>query len=248
MLEQGLGKLEIRKETGCTIALDSVSLNLDEGEVFVVMGLSGSGKSTLLRLVNRLVDPTSGDVLVDGQSILGLQRNDLLNLRRHQVSMVFQRFALFPHKTASQNISYGLEVSGTKRQEAMEIADQWIETVGLQGFGDAYPHELSGGMQQRVGLARALAADPDILLMDEPFSALDPLIRREMQDELQILQDRLKKTILFVTHDPREAFKLGRRIAILQEGRLIQIGAPREILESPANDAVKAFIEDIPSL
>lgn len=242
LLADGAGKENIRTKTGCTLALDNISLDVPEGRIFAVMGLSGSGKSTLLRLVNRLIEPTSGDVLIDGRSVLELGTSALKRLRRGQVSMVFQSFALFPHKSVEDNVAYGLSLRKLPRKDIREQAQHWIEAVGLDGYGQAFPHELSGGMQQRVGLARALATNPDVLLMDEPFSALDPLIRKDMQDHLLRLQADLKKTILFITHDLAEAVRLGDRIAILKDGQLVQAGSPQNILKKPANDHVRAFV------
>jgi len=241
LLGDGASKEDIRTQTGCTLALENVSLDIPAGRIFAVMGLSGSGKSTLLRLVNRLIEPNSGDVLIDGRSVLALDPDALMRLRRCQVSMVFQSFALFPHKSVEDNVAYGLSLSDLPRKDARSRAQRWIEMVGLGGYDQSFPYELSGGMQQRVGLARALATDPDILLMDEPFSALDPLIRREMQDHLVRLQGELKKTILFITHDLAEAVRLGDRIAILKDGRVMQTGTPKNILKKPANDHVRAF-------
>ncbi len=242
LLENGADKEDIRTKTGCTLALDNVSLDVPEGRIFAVMGLSGSGKSTLLRLVNRLIEPTSGDVLIDGRSVLELGPSALLRLRRGQISMVFQSFALFPHKSVEDNVAYGLALGDLPRKDARAQAQRWIETVGLGGYDQAFPYELSGGMQQRVGLARALATNPDILLMDEPFSALDPLIRKEMQDHLLQLQGDLKKTILFITHDLGEAIRLGDRIAIIKDGQVMQAGTPQNILKKPASDHVRAFV------
>jgi len=245
LLGNGASKEDIRTQTGCTLALENVSLNIPAGRIFVVMGLSGSGKSTLLRLVNRLIEPNSGDVLIDGRSVLALDPDALMRLRRSQVSMVFQSFALFPHKSVEDNVAYGLSLSDLPRKDARSGAKRWIEMVGLGGYDQSFPFELSGGMQQRVGLARALATDPDILLMDEPFSALDPLIRREMQDHLMRLQGELKKTILFITHDLAEAVRLGDRIAILKDGRVMQTGTPKNILKKPANDHVRSFVSTL---
>ena len=248
LVEAGATKEEILERTGHTVGLRDVSLTMEAGRCFVVMGLSGSGKSTLVRLLNRLIEPTTGEVRVDGEDVLGLDDEALLEFRRHKVSMVFQRFGLFPHKTVLQNISYGLDVQADGRAQRAanrETARQWVEMVGLAGYEASYPDQLSGGMQQRVGLARALATDPDILLMDEPFSALDPLIRRDMQDQLMDLQNRLRKTIVFITHDLDEALRLGDRIAILKDGALVQVGGPSEILTAPADDYVAAFTRDV---
>ncbi len=247
LLETGHDKDRIRADTGATVALDRVTLRIEPAEVFVVMGLSGSGKSTLVRLVNGLIAPTAGDVTIEGRSVAALTGRALIELRRHTVSMVFQRFALFPHKSVLDNVAYGLRVRGTTRQAAHDEARRWIESVGLAGYETARPHELSGGMQQRVGLARALATEPEVLLMDEPFSALDPLIRREMQAQLMQLQAGLRKTVVFITHDLDEALRLGTRIAILRDGRVVQCAPPREILSAPADDYVAAFIAALPS-
>ena len=211
----------------------------------VVMGLSGSGKSTLIRHINRLIEPTEGSVVVDDQDVTKLNKNELLNFRRNKTGMVFQRFGLFPHKTVIENIGYGLEIQGKEVEERKKLAMIQVESVGLQGFEDQYPSQLSGGMQQRVGLARALATNPEILLMDEAFSALDPLIRSDMQNQLIELQAKLKKTIVFITHDLDESLRLGDHIGILNGGRLVQAGTPEEIIMSPADDYVKAFVKDV---
>jgi len=246
LLEDGVGKEDIRAETGCTLALNDVTLGIAKGVVFAVMGLSGSGKSTLVRLINRLITPTRGDVLVDGRSVVSMGAQELREFRRHRVSMVFQSFALFPHMSVLQNVGYGLRIQGLGRAEVTGDAERWIELVGLSGYETAKPDELSGGMKQRVGLARALATDPDILLMDEPFSALDPLIRREMQDQLLDLQKRLKKTIVFITHDFDEALLLGDRIAIMKDGAIVQQDSAQAILDKPADDYVRAFVRSLP--
>lgn len=245
MLRQGASKEEILKKTGATIGVDRVSLRINKGEFFVIMGLSGSGKSTLIRLLNRLIEPTEGDIIIDGQKITALNSRQLREFRRKKMSMVFQRFALFPHRTVLKNIEYGLEIQGVPKKEREEKALRALASVGLQGYEQAYPDQLSGGMQQRVGLARALANDPDILLMDEAFSALDPLIRDEMQDELLELQEKLNKTIVFITHDLDEALKLGDRIGLMKDGKLIQVGTPEEILTDPADDYVARFVEKV---
>jgi glycine betaine/proline transport system ATP-binding protein len=242
---KGLSKDSLLAETGHTLGLQDVNLSVEEGELFVIMGLSGSGKSTLIRHINRLIDPTAGSIRIDGENVLNLRRNELVELRRHKMSMVFQRFALFPHKTVLDNVAYGLTIQGIDKKNARAIARHWLEQVGLQGVGDQHPHMLSGGMQQRVGLARALATNPDILLMDEAFSALDPLIRKEMQDLLLKLQQQLHKTIVFITHDLDEALRLGNRIAILKDGALVQQGDPQEILLTPKDDYVAAFVKDV---
>ncbi|MFA6850740.1 MAG: glycine betaine/L-proline ABC transporter ATP-binding protein [Selenomonadaceae bacterium] len=238
-------KDEIMKKTKSTVAVNNVNFSIYEGEIFVIMGLSGSGKSTLIRLFNRLIEPTAGSIILDGQDISKLAKKDLLEVRRHKMSMVFQNFALFPHRTILDNTSYGLEIRGIDLPERNTIAEKALEQAGLLAYKDQYPHQLSGGMQQRVGLARALANDPEILLMDESFSALDPLIRRDMQDELMELQDKVKKTIVFITHDLNEALKIGDRIAIMKDGEIIQIGTGEDILTNPANDYVCRFVEGV---
>ena len=245
MARDGEAKEDILAGTGCTLGLSDVNLSVDRGETFVVMGLSGSGKSTLIRHINRLIDPTAGQVLVGGRDVLGLGHDELVAFRRETASMVFQRFALFPHKTVLQNTAYGLEVRGVAAAERNRCAMEWVENVGLTGFEHQFPHQLSGGMQQRVGLARALCTDPDILLMDEPFSALDPLIRNQMQEQLISLQRDLHKTIVFITHDLDEALRLGDRIAILKDGMVDQVGGPEDILLSPATDYVREFVRDV---
>ena len=245
MVQEGATKEEILEKTGHTVGLDNVSLNIEEGETFVCMGLSGSGKSTLIRHINRLIDPTSGDILVEGTNVMDLDKKNLIEFRRHKMSMVFQRFGLFPHKTVIENVGYGLEVQGKKLEEKNKIAMEKIEAVGLNGFEHQYPNQLSGGMQQRVGLARALATNTDIMLMDEAFSALDPLIRTEMQKQLINLQTELKKTIVFITHDLDESLRLGDHIGILNHGKLVQVGTPIDIIMKPADDYVAAFVKDV---
>ena len=245
MVKEGATKDEVLEKTGHTVGLDNVSIKIEEGETFVCMGLSGSGKSTLIRHINRLIDPTSGDVLVDGLNIMNCDPKQLIDFRRHSISMVFQRFGLFPHKTVMQNVGYGLEVQGINKDEIKTRSMEKIEAVGLNGFENQYPSQLSGGMQQRVGLARALATNTDIMLMDEAFSALDPLIRSDMQKQLIDLQAELKKTIVFITHDLDESLKLGDHIAILNAGKLVQVGTPVEIIMNPADDYVKAFVKDV---
>ena len=245
MVQEGATKEEILEKTGHTVGLDNVSLNIEEGETFVCMGLSGSGKSTLIRHINRLIDPTSGDILVEGTNVMDLDKKNLIEFRRHKMSMVFQRFGLFPHKTVMENVGYGLEVQGRKLAEKNKIAMEKIEAVGLNGFEHQYPNQLSGGMQQRVGLARALATNTDIMLMDEAFSALDPLIRTEMQKQLINLQTELKKTIVFITHDLDESLRLGDHIGILNHGKLVQVGTPIDIIMKPADDYVAAFVKDV---
>lgn len=241
----GIGKDDLLAKSGHTLGLRNISLSIEEGSIYVIMGLSGSGKSTLIRHFNRLIDPTAGQILVDGIDVMGLNNRELENFRRKKMSMVFQRFGLFPHRSVLDNAAYGLTVQGVARKEREQRAREWLEQVGLAGFENQYPHQLSGGMQQRVGLARALATDAEILLMDEAFSALDPLIRREMQDHLLQLQAKLNKTIVFITHDLDEALRLGNRIAILKDGELIQEGTPEDILLNPANDYVQSFLQDV---
>jgi len=245
MVKDGASKESVLEETGHTVGLDDVSLKIEEGETFVCMGLSGSGKSTLIRHINRLIDPTAGEVIVDGNNVMSFDPKGLIDFRRHTMSMVFQRFGLFPHKTVMQNVGYGLEVQGIKEEERNKTAMEKIEAVGLNGFEYQYPNQLSGGMQQRVGLARALATNTDIMLMDEAFSALDPLIRSDMQKQLIDLQAELKKTIVFITHDLDESLRLGDHIGILNAGKLVQVGTPVEIIMNPADDYVKAFVKDV---
>ncbi len=245
MVKDGASKEDVLEKTGHTVGLDNVSLSIEKGETFVCMGLSGSGKSTLIRHLNRLIDPTEGDIIIDGTNIVELNEQQLINFRKHELSMVFQRFGLFPHKTVIQNIGYGLEIQGKSLEDRNKTAMMQIEAVGLQGFEDQYPSQLSGGMQQRVGLARALATNPEILLMDEAFSALDPLIRSDMQQQLIELQAKLKKTIVFITHDLDESLRLGDHIGILNGGRLVQTGTPEQIIMNPADDYVKAFVKDV---
>ena len=245
MVKDGATKDEILEKTGHTVGLDNVSLKIEEGETFVCMGLSGSGKSTLIRHLNRLIDPTDGEILVEGTNVMSLDKDKLIEFRRHKMSMVFQRFGLFPHKTVIQNVGYGLEMQGKREDERNKISMEKIDAVGLTGFENQYPAQLSGGMQQRVGLARALATDTDIMLMDEAFSALDPLIRSDMQKQLIDLQAQLKKTIVFITHDLDESLRLGDHIGILNSGKLVQVGTPEEIIMNPADDYVKAFVKDV---
>ena len=244
-LEAGKSKAEILNETGHTVGVNQVSFDVKQGEIFVIMGLSGSGKSTLIRCLNLLIRPTKGKIIIDEENIVEYDAKQLMKFRQEKIAMVFQHFGLFTHKTVLGNVEYGLEIRGVEKEKRREIAQQMIQTVGLAGWEDQYPTELSGGMQQRVGLARALANDPDILLMDEPFSALDPLIRREMQYELLDLQAKLKKTIIFITHDVNEAFKMGDRVAVMKDGTIEQIGTPEEILDAPSNDYIKEFVQDI---
>jgi len=245
LIQQGATKDEIQDKTGSVVGLDNVSFSVNAGEIFVVMGLSGSGKSTLVRCLNRLITPTSGHIEIDGEDVLALSQDSLRALRRTKISMVFQRFALFPHKTVVENAAFGLKVRGMPKKERQRLARETLEMVGLGAWGNYYPRNLSGGMQQRVGLARALTTDPDILLMDEPFGALDPLIRREIQEELIQLQRAVNKTIVFITHDLHEALKLGDRIAIMKDGRFVQVGTPEQIVSKPADDYVASFIQDV---
>ena len=242
LARDGAGKERIMAETEQVLALDRVTLEINPGEVFAVIGLSGSGKSTLVRLINGLVRPTAGSVTVDGVDINAMDRLALQAFRRTGASMVFQGFGLFPHKRVIDNVAFGLDVRGEPAEVQRRAAEKWIDAVGLSGFADAFPHTLSGGMQQRVGLARALATDADILLMDEPFSALDPLTRRDMQDLLQELQSRLNKTIVLITHDLAEACRLGDRVAILKDGAVRQCATPEEIMASPADGYVRRFV------
>lgn len=244
-VKQGISKEELLAKSGHTLGLKDISLSIEEGSIHVIMGLSGSGKSTLIRHFNRLIEPTAGHILVDGTDVVTLGRKDLEKFRQQTMSMVFQRFGLLPHKTVLDNAAYGLSIQGMNKTEAHDKGRYWLDQVGLAGFENQYPHQLSGGMQQRVGLARALATDADILLMDEAFSALDPLIRREMQNQLLELQAKLNKTIVFITHDLDEALRLGNRIAILKDGELIQEGTPEDILLSPDNEYVAAFLQDV---
>src|SRR5690625_2959780 len=238
-------KEEILAKTGQTVGVNNVSFEVKQGESFVVMGLSGSGKSTLIRCLNRLIEPTSGAIYINNQDITKLDKKQLGEIRRGKISMVFQSFAIFPHRTVLENTAYGLKIMGVPQEERLKKAAETLKLVGLGEYGDQYPSQLSGGMQQRVGLARALATDPEILLMDEAFSALDPLIRKEMQSELMQLQTKMQKTIVFITHDLDEALKIGDRIALMRDGKIIQIGTPEEIMMSPKTDYVKKFVEDV---
>lgn len=241
-----LPRQQLLEKTGCVAAVRDVSFEVAPGEVFVVMGLSGSGKSTLVRCISRLIEPTAGEVLIDGENVLALGDEKLRELRRRKVSMVFQHFGLFPHRRIVDNVAFGLEVQGMEKEERTRRAGEVLHTVGLGGWENSFPDELSGGMQQRVGLARALATDPEIMLFDEPFSALDPLIRRDMQDEVIRLQKEVKKTMIFITHDLMEALKLGDRIAIMKDGHFVQTGTPEEVVAHPADDYVADFIRDVP--
>ena len=243
--KQGRSKNEILEETGATVGVYEANLKINEGEIFVIMGLSGSGKSTLVRMLNRLIEPTAGAVKIDGEDIIQMNEKELRDVRRKKISMVFQNFGLFPHKTILENTEYGLEVQGMDKVERRERAEQALDNAGLLPYKDQYPDQLSGGMQQRVGLARALANDPEIILMDEAFSALDPLIRRDMQDELLELQKNQKRTIIFITHDLNESLRLGDRIAIMKDGQVVQVDSGDDILMNPANEYVERFVEDI---
>ncbi|MFE6130738.1 glycine betaine/L-proline ABC transporter ATP-binding protein [Streptomyces sp. NPDC056437] len=237
---------ELRERTGCTAAVRDVSFDVRKGEVFVVMGLSGSGKSTLVRCLTRLVEPTSGSIAIDGEDVLSMDRARLRELRRHRASMVFQHFGLLPHRSVLDNVAYGLEIQGVPRAERRAKAAEFVAKVGLDGMESRRPAQLSGGQQQRVGLARALAVDPEVLLFDEPFSALDPLIRRDMQEEVVRLHREEGRTMVFITHDLSEALKLGDRIALMRDGQIVQLGTPEEIVGSPADDYVRDFVRDVP--
>jgi glycine betaine/proline transport system ATP-binding protein len=241
-----LPRSELRKKTGCTIAVRDVSIDIYPGEVFVVMGLSGSGKSTLIRTLIRLIEPSAGNITILGQDVVAAETDGLRHLRRHTVSMVFQHFGLLAHRRVIDNVAFGLEIQGVPKQDRLARASEILELVGLEDVGNQFPAQLSGGMQQRVGLARAFAVDPKLMLYDEPFSALDPLIRRDMQDEVIRLQEETGKTMLFITHDLPEALRLGDRIAIMRDGAIVQLGTPDELVGSPANDYVENFVRDIP--
>ncbi|MGP9467568.1 quaternary amine ABC transporter ATP-binding protein [Halomonas sp. TP35] len=243
--DQGLKRPEILEQTGQTLGLSNISFDVYEGELLVIMGLSGSGKSTLIRCLNRLIDTTEGEIIIDDENIPTLSEKALLECRRRHFSMVFQNFALFPHRTVQKNAEFGLEIRGIDKAERHKIAHTALKQVGLEGWENAYPHQLSGGMQQRVGLARALANDASVLLMDEAFSALDPLIRKDMQQELLQLQTKMQKTTVFITHDLDEALNIGDRIVLLKDGEVVQIGTPEEILTQPADDYVRRFIEGV---
>ena len=245
MLDKGMDKEEIFKETGMTVGVQDANFSVRTGEIFVVMGLSGSGKSTLVRMLNRLIEITSGAVFVNGRNVADLNQKELTELRRTQMSMVFQSFALMPHLSVIDNAAFGLALAKVENTNQQDRAMEALEQVGLGAWADSFPHELSGGMQQRVGLARALAVDPQIMLMDEAFSALDPLIRTEMQDQLLSLQEKHKRTIVFISHDLDEAMRIGDRIAIMEGGRIVQVGTPDEILQNPANDYVQAFFRGV---
>lgn len=245
LVKSGATKSDVLAKTGHTLGLKSIDLDINKGEIFVIMGLSGSGKSTLIRHFNRLIDPTEGEIIVEGQNIMELDQKELRSFRQQKMSMVFQRFGLMPHYTIIENIAFGLQAQGIDKKTRHDKAMVWLEDVGLSGYENQYPSQLSGGQQQRVGLARALCTDAEILLMDEAFSALDPLIRSEMQDQLVNLQDKLHKTIVFITHDLDEALRIGDRIAVLKDGELIQVGKPAEILLNPADDYVEKFVRDV---
>jgi glycine betaine/proline transport system ATP-binding protein len=245
MLKQGHNKASILEKTGMTVGVDDANFEVQSGEIFVVMGLSGSGKSTIVRMLNRLIEPTAGEVIVDGQNVTRMSQDELVKFRLHNMSMVFQSFALMPHLNVLDNAAFGLELAGVDNKKRYNRATEALEQVGLAGWEASYPSELSGGMQQRVGLARGLAVDPDILLMDEAFSALDPLIRTEMQDELLKLQEHDQRTIVFISHDLDEALRIGDRIAIMEGGQVVQVGPPEEILQNPANDYVRAFFRGV---
>jgi len=245
MLKEGMANDEIRKKTKQVVGIRNVSFSVKAGESFVIMGLSGSGKSTLLRCINQLIRPTDGEIILDNQNLMTMSPKQLTEVRRTKMGMVFQRFALLPHRTIIDNVAYGLEIQGISREKRHEKSMQAIELVGLKGWEDAYPENLSGGMQQRVGIARALATNPDVLLMDEPFSALDPLIRQDMQEELLEIQEKLHKTIIFITHDLDEALKIGDRIALMKDGKIVQMGQPEDILLSPATEYVARFVQNV---
>lgn len=245
-LDGSLSRAEVQERTGHVVAVKDMSFKVQEGETFVVMGLSGSGKSTLVRCISRLIEPTAGEVLIDGEDVVQMNHSQLIDLRRNKIAMVFQHFGLFPHRRIVENIGFGLEIRGVSKAERMEKSMAMLDMVGLTGWENHYPRELSGGMQQRVGLARAMAVDPEILIFDEPFSALDPLIRREMQDELLHLQEQVRKTMVFITHDFLEAIKMGDHIAIMKDGEISQTGTPEELVASPADDYVRDFTEDVP--
>lgn len=245
MVHDGKSKDHILKETGCTVGVVDASFEINPGEIFVVMGLSGSGKSTALRCLNRLYEPTSGEILLDGSDVVKANSDQLREIRRHQMSMVFQHFGLLPHRSVESNVAFGLEIQGVDQKQRINKAHEALELVGLKNYAESMVGELSGGMQQRVGLARALATDPEILLMDEAFSALDPLIRTQLQDDLLDLQGQMHKSIVFITHDLDEALKIGDRIAIMKDGKIVQIGDPEEILTNPADDYVRSFVENV---
>ena len=241
-----LPRKELEARTGCVVAMRDISVDIAPGEVFVVMGLSGSGKSTLVRCLTRLIEPTAGTVMIGDTDVTKADDAALLQVRRHRVSMVFQHFGLLPHRSLLDNVAFGLEISGADKKSRRATAEQTLELVGLAGMGDYKPHQLSGGQQQRVGLARALATSPDFMLFDEPFSALDPLIRREMQDEVIRLRREVNKTMVFITHDLSEALRIGDRIAIMRDGQFVQVGTPAEVVLNPADEYVRNFVRDMP--
>ncbi len=245
-LDPALTRAEVQEQTGHVVAVKDISFDVAKGETFVVMGLSGSGKSTLVRCISRLIEPTDGHILIDGEDVMAMDAGQLTEVRRHKIAMVFQHFGLFPHRRVIDNVAYGLEVQGIKKEQRLDKAMETLQLVGLSGWEQNYPRELSGGMQQRVGLARALAVDPEILLFDEPFSALDPLIRRDMQDELLRIQSVVHKTMIFITHDFLEAIKMGDNIAIMKDGEFAQVGTSEELVAHPADDYVRDFTEDVP--
>ena len=245
-IDPALSREEVLAQTGCVLAVRDVSFSVREGETFVIMGLSGSGKSTLVRCLGRLTEPTRGQIHIDGEDLLAMNKRQLRDIRRHKMGMVFQHFGNFPHKRVFENVVYGLQVQGIDKTTQRSRGAEVIELVGLSGWEERYPHELSGGMQQRVGLARALAVDPQILLFDEPFSALDPLIRRDMQDQLIGLQQLVRKTMVFITHDFLEALKVGDRVALMRDGKFVQIGTPEELVANPLNEYVRDFTRDVP--
>ena len=247
-VQKGESKKEILSKTGHTVALRDINIDIERGTIFVIMGLSGSGKSTLIRHFNRLIDPTSGSITVDNLNVLDLDQKGIETLRRCKMSMVFQRFGLLPHRTVAENIAYGLLIQNITKALRQNKANEWLKIVGLEGYGEQYPSQLSGGQQQRVGLARALCTDPEILLMDEPFSALDPIIRSDMQDQLIELQNKLNKTIIFITHDLAEALRIGDKIAILKDGEICQIGKPEEVVLNPANTYIQEFVNSVNSV
>lgn len=245
LVREGKSKEDILKQTGATVGVNQANFQVEEGEIFVIMGLSGSGKSTLVRMLNRLIEPTEGNILIDDDDVSSMNTAELRKVRREKISMVFQNFGLFPHRSILENTEYGLEVQGVAKEERQKKAEKALDNAGLLPYKDQLPNQLSGGMQQRVGLARALANDPEILLMDEAFSALDPLIRRDMQDELLEMQKSMHKTIIFITHDLNESLRIGDRIAIMKDGEVVQVGTGEEILTNPANDYVERFVEDV---
>ncbi|MGB0175216.1 MAG: quaternary amine ABC transporter ATP-binding protein, partial [Acholeplasmataceae bacterium] len=245
LLDSGMALPEVRKQVKTTIAIHDINLEINEGELFVIVGLSGSGKSTLIRCLNLLNKPTMGQVVIQGSDITAYDKEELRTFRRNKISMVFQHFGLLSHRSVLNNVAFGLEVQGLDEDERKARSMEAIESVGLKGWHDKKPHQLSGGMKQRVGLARALVTNPDILLMDEPYSALDPLIRRDMQNELLSLEDNMNRTIVFITHDMNEAFKMGDRIALMKDGQVVQLGTPQSFFKNPANDYVVNFIQDV---